>query len=198
MSRLRGQKIDVIESPMQLFKKLHSGKFALAVGVLSAFALIGCSLVGSGQRATAELTDKDGKAVGMASFVETDNGVRVRLAVKGLSAGLHAVHIHAIGKCDAPAFTSAGGHFNPAQRKHGYKSQEGAHAGDLPNMLVAKDGSGRFEAFTDVVTLRAGANSIFDADGSALVVHAGVDDHSSDPTGNAGDRAACGVITARN
>ena len=127
----------------------------------------------------------------MASFRETGDGVLVRLDVKGLSAGLHAVHIHAIGKCEGPAFISAGGHFNPAQKKHGYKSPDGPHAGDLPNMLVAKDGSGRFEALTDAITLRSGPNSVFDADGSALVVHVGVDDNVTDPTGNAGDRAAC-------
>ena len=158
----------------------------------------GCSLHSSGERATADLKDKDGKSVGTASFRETGDGVLVRVNVKGLSAGLHAVHIHAVGKCEGPAFTSAGGHFNPGQKKHGYKSPDGAHAGDLPNMLIAKDGSGRFEALTDAVTLRSGPNSVFDADGSALVVHVGVDDNVTDPTGNAGDRAACGVIVAHN
>ncbi|MEO6165753.1 MAG: superoxide dismutase family protein [Candidatus Binatia bacterium] len=179
-------------------KKPDSWIFTFAVCALSLAVGAGCSLVGSGERATAELKDKDGKTIGRASFVEVDNGVRVRLEAKGLSAGLHAVHIHAVGKCEAPAFTSAGGHFNPSQKKHGYKNPDGAHGGDLPNMLVAKDGAGRFEAMTDAVTLRAGPNSVFDADGSALVVHAGVDDHTTDPTGNAGDRAACGVIAARN
>lgn len=180
------------------YKALQSWTSIFIICVWSLVAGAGCSTIGSGERATAELKDKDGKSVGMASFSEAGNGVRVRVEVKGLSAGLHAVHIHAVGKCEAPAFTSAGGHFNPAQKKHGYKSPDGAHAGDLPNMLVAKDGSGRFEALTDAVTLRSGANSVFDADGSALVVHAGVDDHTTDPTGNAGDRAACGVIMARN
>ncbi len=75
-----------------------------------------------------------------------------------------------------PTFTSAAGHFNPAQKKHGHKSGEGAHAGDLPNMLVAKDGTGRFEVFTDAMTLQSGTTSVFDADGSALIVHAGIDD----------------------
>jgi Cu-Zn family superoxide dismutase len=146
-------------------------------------------------QATAELKDKDGKAVGVATFRESSGGVTVDVNVKGLTPGLHAVHVHAVGRCDAPAFTSAGGHFNPAQKKHGYKSPEGAHAGDLPNMLVAKDGTGRFEAFTDGMTLKPGATSVFDKDGSALVIHAGVDDNVTDPTGNAGDRAACGIIT---
>jgi Cu-Zn family superoxide dismutase len=186
---------------MQNFRDFKELRRAFSLPSVTAFAMIvglGCSLGSSGERATAELKDKDGKTVGMASFTEAGNGVRVRLEVKGLSAGLHAVHIHAVGKCEGPAFTSAGGHFNPAQKKHGYKSPEGAHAGDLPNMLVAKDGSGRFEALTDAVTLRSGPNSVFDSDGSALVVHAGVDDNVTDPTGNAGDRAACGILAARN
>jgi Cu-Zn family superoxide dismutase len=146
-------------------------------------------------QATAELKDKDGKAIGVATFRESSGEVTVDVNVKGLTPGLHAVHVHAVGRCDAPAFTSAGGHFNPAQKKHGYKSPEGAHAGDLPNMLVAKDGTGRFEAFTDGMTLKPGATSVFDKDGSALVIHVGVDDNVTDPTGNAGDRAACGIIT---
>ncbi len=146
-------------------------------------------------QATAELKDKENKTVGVATFRESGRGVTVNIDVKGLTPGLHAVHVHAVGKCEAPAFTSAGGHFNPAQKKHGHKSPEGAHAGDLPNMLVAKDGTGRFEAFTDGMTLKSGATSVFDKDGSALVIHAGVDDYTTDPTGNAGDRAACGIIT---
>jgi superoxide dismutase, Cu-Zn family len=164
--------------------------------VLGLTFLLGCSMAAPGSRATSELKDKDGKVVGRASFREESDGVLVRLEVKGLTPGLHAVHVHAVGKCEGPAFTSAGGHFNPMQRKHGLKNPEGAHAGDLPNMLVAKDGSGRFEALTDAITLKAGSASVFDADGSALVIHAGVDDDMTDPTGNAGDRAACGLIAA--
>ena len=170
----------------------------LLVGVAGLSLLVGCSTAAPGSRATAELKDKDGKTVGTAMLREQSGGVLVRVEAKGLTPGLHAVHVHAVGKCDAPGFTSAGGHFNPAGRKHGHKSAEGAHAGDLPNMLVAKDGSGRFEVLTDGITLRAGPLSVFDADGSALVIHAGVDDYSTDPTGNAGDRAACGLIGASN
>ena len=160
--------------------------------------LTGCSLAAPESRATAELKDRNGNTVGRALFRERPDGVLVRLEVTGLTPGLHAVHVHAVGKCEGPAFTTAGGHFNPAGKKHGLKSADGAHAGDLPNMLVAKDGSGRFETKTDAITLKAGATSLVDSDGSALVIHVGVDDYTTDPTGNAGDRAACGVIVAGN
>ena len=159
--------------------------------------IVGCSLATPGSRARAELKDKDGKVVAMAMLNERPGGVLVRVEAKGLTPGLHGVHVHAVGKCDGPAFTSAGGHFNPAGKKHGLKSPDGPHAGDLPNMLVAKDGAGRFEALTDAITLRAGALSVFDADGSAIVVHAGADDNTTDPAGNSGDRVACGIIVAQ-
>src|SRR4029079_16342378 len=133
------------------------------LSVLGLAFVIGCSMVASGQRATAELKDKDGKTVGSASFREAPDGVLVRLDVKGLTPGLHAVHVHAVGKCEGPAFTTAGGHFNPTQKKHGLRSADGAHAGDMPNMYVAKDGSGRFEVLNDSITLKAGERSVFDA-----------------------------------
>lgn len=165
------------------------------LGLLSMIFIIGCATATSGPvQATAQLQDKDGKNVGLATFREASDGVVMEVEVKGLTPGLHAVHIHAVGKCEGPAFTSAGGHFNPMQKKHGMKNPDGAHAGDFPNMMIAKDGSGRFEALTDMITLGSGPTSIFDADGSAVVVHAGVDDYTTDPTGNAGDRAACGVV----
>jgi len=164
--------------------------------VLGLSFILGCSMAAPGSRATAELKDKDGKTVGRAVFHEVSDGLLVRLEVKGLTPGLHAVHVHAVGKCEGPAFTTAGGHFNPTQKKHGFKNPEGAHAGDLPNMLVAKDGAGRFEALDDSITLRPGSSSVFDADGSALVIHAGADDDVTDPAGNSGDRVACGVIVA--
>ena len=144
--------------------------------------------------ASAELKNTEGQSAGSAQFQETKQGVLVTLRVRGLPPGLHAVHIHAVGKCEGPQFTSAGGHFNPGQKKHGFKSPDGPHAGDLPDVLVVKDGTGRFEAVTDAVTFVAGANSIFDQDGSAIVVHATADDNATDPSGNSGDRIACGVI----
>ena len=98
-----------------------------------------------------------------------------------------APHIHAVGTCEPPAFASAGGHFNPGNKKHGHKNPEGAHAGDLPNLTVGADGAGRLEATAAGVTLK-------DIAGLALVVHADPDDEKTDPTGNSGARVACGVI----
>jgi Cu-Zn family superoxide dismutase len=145
-------------------------------------------------RATAELRDATGKVAGTATFTQTPGGVHIVLETKGLPAGPKGVHLHEVGKCEAPEFTSAGGHFNPGKKQHGGMNPEGPHAGDLPNMTVAADGSGRMETTTDRITLGAGATSLFDADASALVVHAAPDDFRTDPTGNSGGRTLCGVV----
>lgn len=151
--------------------------------------------VGAENRAHADLKDAKGKSVGTASLRETKDGVRITVNAKALPEGLHAVHIHSVGKCEGPAFTSAGGHFNPMNKKHGLKNPEGPHAGDLPDMYVNKDGVGRYEALMESMTLGAGATSIFDAAGTAIVIHTTADDNMTDPAGNSGDRIACGVIT---
>ena len=148
-----------------------------------------------GSHATADLKDKEGKAVGKAILRDTADGVLVRLQVKGLTPELHAVHVHAVGKCEPP-FDSAGGHFNPGAKKHGIEAAEGAHAGDMPNLHVPANGDLAVEILTTDITLEKGRpNSVFDPDGSALVIHANADDYKSDPAGNAGGRMACGVIT---
>lgn len=156
------------------------------------------SFVGSAlaqSEARAELKDAEGKSVGVATLRETKDGVLLSAQVKGLSPGLHAIHVHAVGKCEGPKFTSAGGHFNPRNTKHGLKSSEGPHAGDMPNMHATKAAVARYETLNDRISLGAGESSVFDADGSAVVVHAVADDDVTDPAGNAGDRIACGVIT---
>jgi Cu-Zn family superoxide dismutase len=114
--------------------------------------------------------------------------------VKGLPSGKHGFHLHAVGKCDPPEFTTAGAHFNPGRKRHGLKSAQGPHAGDLPNLEVGADGSGKLEYVTKLVTLGSGPASLFDADGTALVIHANPDDDVTDPTGNSGGRIACGTL----
>jgi len=145
--------------------------------------------------ASAELRNPSGQVVGTAQFAQDAQGVvQVKLGATALPAGPHGMHIHAVGKCDPPDFASAGGHFNPLDRKHGLLTVDGAHAGDLPGLIVKQNGTAQYEASTDRVTLSAGASSLFDADGSALVVHVSADDQVTDPTGNSGGRIACGVI----
>lgn len=108
---------------------------------------------------------------------------------------MHGLHIHAVGKCEPETnFTTAGGHFNPYSKKHGTKNPEGPHAGDMANLVVGADGTAKTEITASLVTLGADVNSLFDADGSALVIHAGPDDETTDPTGNSGARIACGVV----
>jgi Cu-Zn family superoxide dismutase len=154
---------------------------------------------GGASHATAVLQDAAGNVVGTAKFTEDASGVvHVNVHVKGLTAGLHGIHIHAVGSCVAPAFTSAGPHFNPGGAQHGLENPAGPHAGDLPNLTVNGAGVGKLTAKTDRATLSAGGLSVFDANGSALVIHATADDQVTDPTGNSGGRVACGVITAGN
>lgn len=144
--------------------------------------------------ARAEMKDRDGKTIGRATLSETPHGVLIDLQLEGAQAGERAFHIHQVGRCEGPAFESAGGHFNPASAQHGLMNAKGPHAGDLPNIHVPKDGRLTVEAFARGVTLQSGSNSLLDADGSALMLHAKPDDHRTDPSGAAGDRIACGVI----
>jgi Cu-Zn family superoxide dismutase len=166
------------------------------LALVGALSLLSCTANATEQgRARAEIKNAQGKSVGTASFRETKDGLLIIVNAKGLPEGLHAVHIHSTGQCEGPVFTSAGGHFNPMNKKHGLKNPDGPHAGDLPDMYVNKDGAGRYEALMESLTLGTGETSVFDSDGSAIVIHATADDNMSDPTGNSGDRIACGVIT---
>jgi superoxide dismutase, Cu-Zn family len=171
-------------------RKLHvmalAGILFLSIHTASAYAQ---------NQARADIKNAEGKSVGSGSLRETKDGVVMTVNVKGLPQGLHAIHFHSVGKCESPAFTSAGPHFNPMNKKHGLKNAAGPHAGDLPDMYVEKNGVGRYEALIDSITLGSGETSIFDADGSTIIIHVTADDNVTDPAGNSGDRIACGVIT---
>ncbi|MDB5641710.1 MAG: superoxide dismutase family protein [Hyphomicrobiales bacterium] len=171
--------------------------------IKAATAIVGATLVFSsaasaqqgGMTAKVSLVDATGKAMGTAQLTQVEKGVLVDLDLKGVPPGAHGIHIHQTGKCDGAAkFTSAGGHFTVASQEHGYHSSKGPHAGDMPNLMVPESGALKQQIFTPGVTLGAGDNSVFDADGSALVIHAKGDDYRSQPAGDSGDRIACGVI----
>ena len=144
--------------------------------------------------ASAVLKDASGKEVGAATFTVTPSGLLISLDLTAVPPGEHGFHVHTTGKCEPPDFKSAGPHFNPDQTKHGFMTPEGPHAGDLPNLHVPADGKLQVEVLEPNVTL-SGEAPLLDADGSALVIHAGADDYKTDPAGNSGNRIACGVIT---
>lgn len=173
---------------------MHIRKWVRTAGAASLLA-VAFALPASGEQlGNAQLKDTSGKVVGDADLVQAPgDGVLLRLRIRGIPAGEHAFHIHAVGKCEPP-FESAGPHFNPGGQKHGLLSGQG-HAGDMPNLHVPQSGELSVEIINPAVTLdRAKPNSLFDGDGSALVIHANADDYKTDPTGNAGGRIACGVI----
>lgn len=134
------------------------------------------------------LSNGAGQPVGTVTIAESMAGVTLRLTVKGLPAGEHGVHLHAVGRCDGPDFKSAGPHWNPAGRQHGHLNPQGAHLGDLPNFTVTSLDVGKVEF--------AVSEPLADADGTSLVIHANPDDYRTDPTGNSGDRIACAVLAA--
>jgi superoxide dismutase, Cu-Zn family len=141
------------------------------------------------------VSDSSGQKIGTATLTQDGTGaVHVQMRAQGLTPGLHGVHFHAVGSCVPPAFASAGGHFNPEAKHHGLSNPAGPHAGDLPNMAVDSAGNADYRATTSRVSLVPGVNSLFDADGSALVIHAAPDDNMTDPAGNAGARLGCGAV----
>lgn len=144
--------------------------------------------------AKADLIGLDGASIGTVVLTGTpDGGVLLMIEASGLEPGVHALHIHETGACEPP-FASAGDHFAPRGREHGLRHTGGAHAGDLLNLHVGDDGTVRAERLAPHVTLKEGTGGLFDADGSAVVLHGGADDYRSQPSGAAGDPVACGVI----
>jgi Cu-Zn family superoxide dismutase len=173
----------------------------LALATLAALATGACMTDGAatagaeqeGPEAGAALVGADGQSMAEAHVIQVRGLLRVELEAAGLRPGTYGAHIHAVGRCDPPGFESAGPHWNPGGRRHGSENPQGPHQGDLPNLEVDAEGRGLIIFAVENASLR-GANPLLDADGAAVVIHAGTDDYRTDPSGNSGARIACGVL----
>lgn len=146
-------------------------------------------------QAKAEIYNSDGRQVGRAVFFESGEGVRMIVEVVGIPPGNHGIHIHEFGECERPEFKTAGNHFNPHSKKHGFKNKSGPHGGDLPNLKVEDESmAGRLEYMLTDVNLGSEKNSLLKPNGTSVIIHASYDDEVTDPSGNSGTRIACGVI----
>lgn len=161
-----------------------------SVSMLFPLVLAGCAMsdeLGPVPGApTVALVNSAGASTGAVQAERRSGGANLRIAVQGLPPGEHGLHLHAVGRCDAPRFDSAGAHWNPEGRQHGHLNPQGPHLGDLPNLTVSANGHG-------AINFRI-AGLIDDTDGTSLVVHASPDDYRTDPSGNSGDRIACAVL----
>ncbi len=155
------------------------------------FVVAGCSTVPEPQGGPPmPLINASGQSIGTVRAWQTAGGVTFRINARGLSHGVHGVHVHAVGRCEPPDFASAGPHWNPTGKKHGMNNPAGPHSGDLPNVVVAANGV----LGATLVLSAASMSSLIDADGAALVIHAAADDNVTDPSGNSGARIACAVL----
>ncbi|HQV05089.1 MULTISPECIES: superoxide dismutase family protein [unclassified Novosphingobium] len=168
-----------------------------AISIVLCIALTACASLGevpTKKLATATLRQANGLPAGTAILTAAGEKVTLSLALAGLPAGQKGMHLHMVGRCDAPDFASAGGHLNPGGRQHGTANPSGSHLGDLPNVVIDSNGAAAVSA--QLPGTRAVLEAaLFDADGTAIVVHAGPDDYRTDPSGNSGARIACGVLT---
>lgn len=173
-------------------------RFRILLGIAGVSLFSGVlPLAAAGPRpAHADIKNAQGTTIGTAKITAMKDGIKVTVKVSQLTPGQHGIHIHNVGKCEGPAFTSAGGHFNPTSAHHGINNAQNPHPhlGDLGNLKVEQNGKANASFLISGVTLADGANSLFHEGGTSLVIHAKADDLQTDPSGNSGDRIACGVI----
>lgn len=165
------------------------------VAILLAFQLPAAASAIS-RTASATLIRGDGTAIGQASLTPKDGGLWLEVDARTLTPGAHGLHLHAVGTCTAPDFVSAGGHWNPREHRHGAEAADGAHMGDLPNLVADDAGNAHLAVLVSMAALDGSEMGVLDADGTAIVIHAGPDDYKTDPSGNSGARVACGVVKA--
>jgi Cu-Zn family superoxide dismutase len=178
-------------------------KLKILVPAGLAVAMSGCMMDGAGTQSAsgvraepsrAQLIGADGRPRGTVRIIQVHGGVSVSVEAENLPPGVHGAHVHAVGRCDAPGFTSAGPHWNPTGRQHGRSNPAGAHMGDVPNITIGANGRGSLEYEIRNAWAVRGATPMLDADGAAFVIHAKADDDRTDPSGNSGDRIACAVL----
>jgi Cu-Zn family superoxide dismutase len=170
---------------------MRSTLLAIALAGLSASLAPVVPASAAEQQARATLRDRSGAKVGVATLRQSRAGVLIHLDLTDLSPGTHAIHVHAVGRCEGD-FESAGAHFAPKHNAHGFFGDRGPHAGDLPNLFVPAGGALVVDLTAPGLSLADGSMS--DADGAALVIHEKADDYHTDPSGASGARIACGVI----
>jgi Cu-Zn family superoxide dismutase len=163
----------------------------VAFAAVAAAPLVGCETAEPAGGAPMTLVNGSGQRIGDVRAWQTSGGVSFRINASGLPHGIHGIHVHSVGRCEGPDFSSAGPHWNPAGKHHGLNNPAGPHAGDLPNVEVAANGVLQ----ATVVLAGASMGNLLDADGAALVIHAAPDDNMTDPSGNSGARIACAVVT---
>ena len=180
---------------MNIFRSAVAPALALSLASCTQASFQGSSMEESrsASLALAQLADQNGTTIGTADIISLNGKPTVRLTLANLKPGNHAWHLHSAGKCDAPAFSSAGGHLNPYAREHGQDNPKGKHLGDMPNVTVDASGQGSGEFALDIGSAEL-SELLFDADGTAMMLHADPDDYRSDPAGAAGPRIACGVL----
>ncbi len=163
--------------------------------VLIVFALGGCSTIlpktSAPNDIVAKLAAADGADRGSATLRVGADRMRLTVDAVGLPPGARGIHIHEVGRCEAPDFGSAKGHWNPTMKMHGRDNRMGAHHGDMPNLMIGADGRGSVS-----IDVPGSIAELLDTDGAAVLIHAAADDYRTDPSGNSGARIACGVLTA--
>ncbi len=170
----------------------------VAIFALAALTLATPAFAAKHEKVTIPLKTSGDQDAGTASFEEESNGkLKVTLSLKNITPGPHGVHIHKVPACDVPDFKTAGGHFNPTEKMHGFENPMGHHAGDMPKNLTPDENHEVHTSFSiDYLSLGTGMpNDILANGGTSIILHAGADDMKTDPSGNSGARIACGIIT---